>query len=131
MAGPFCSTTTLTSFPQFSGNVINEKQWLAFKIWYAANELSVIGGPDYTNLLSTTLIRDANTLFQNFNGDQLKNAELVMALDNAAAAGANVSPLDNTTIQNVACLVNADMVDLQKVMLFLTCRLGYHADYPQ
>lgn len=92
-------------------------------------ELAAIGGTDYSNALTTTLISDAVTLARTMNLSERRLAIMTIYKNNAVAAGASIPSNSNTLRDNVKCLVNYP--DLKSVELLLLCKLGVHKAYPQ
>jgi hypothetical protein len=127
---PTCTTASL-NIACFRGHKLTRLQKLAFKIWYAANELSTIGGTNYTSVLSTTLQSDAIALFQRWDRDAMDSAELAVFYNNAVAAGASVSADPNSVVNNVRRMENISEDKLMKMLVYLECQLGRHKTYPQ
>ena len=130
MANPTCTSASL-NVACFRGQQLSKKQKLATKILFAANELSVIGGTNYTNLLNTTLVSDANSLLNNFDKDAVDAAELAVYYNNAVSAGATVSTDPNANAIKIQALNQLDDITLQKMLVTLLCQLGRHKSYPQ
>ena len=141
MANPTCTVASvLTNFPCFT--VLNEKQQLAFIIWYAANELKAIGGTDYTNDLTGSdagsLLTGEAAYLQIVQDGYVEFAPtpIMVAIfyNNAINAGATVSSVVNTTVQRVKYLCNpsgATMPQMKRMLYALLCQLGSHKSYPQ
>lgn len=135
MANPVCSNVTL-NLPCFKGEVLNRRQRLAFRIWYMANELKMIGGTDYTAKLvipgAGGLLDDTKQLFDKYSEDDMDAARTAIAFDDAVAAGAAVSSTPNVTINSVKHMVNnLNEITLHKMETLLMCKLGVHKTYPQ
>ena len=129
MANPTCTTASLIT--SCFKCPLQEKQRMAFKVWFMVNELAAIGGTDYTAALGTTLLDDANDLISAMTRDDREVAELSIAFNNAVEAGATLSTDVNTLIEDVRLLVDASDDQLQQMYLLLLCKLGVHKDYPQ
>lgn len=135
MANPTCTLTNL-NLACFKGGVLSTKQRQAFRIWYAANELSVLGGPNFTSLITSPLagglLKQENDLFEKFSRDDIDAAKTAIAYKNAIAAGAAVSSDPNVTINSVKHMVNnVDTITMEKMETLLMCLLGVHKTYPQ
>lgn len=127
---PTCTSALLTDNPCLSANVIDDHKRKALEIWFMANELSVNGGTNYTNVLASTLLADANTLGQNFTDEQIKQAELAVARNNAVAAGAAISSDIDTLMGSIAPLSKTNAKQLALMRLLLLCKLGAHRSPP-
>jgi hypothetical protein len=128
-----CTTAGL-NVACFRGYTLSRLQKLAFKIWYMANELSVNGGTNYTNVLTqgpTSLRYAAKQKFDHWDRDAMDSAEVAITYNNAIEAGANVSNLPNTVIHQIPFLLNnIGEDDLMKMYIFLECALGVHRNPP-
>lgn len=130
---PTCTTASL-NVACFRGYQLSRLQKLAFKIWYLANELSVNGGTNYTNVLTagpTSLRNAAKQQFDHWDRDAMDSAELAIYYNNAINAGAEVSNSPPTVMQSVnALLNNVPEDDMRKMEIFLECALGAHRNPP-
>lgn len=113
-----------------------EKTRLAFRIWYLANELSRLGGTNYTGLLNTPsaggLLGDTIGLFDKYSMEDMDAALTAIYYQNAIAAGAAVSAVPNVTINSVKHLVNGQNMEImQKMEILLLCKIGVHKTFPQ
>jgi len=127
---PTCTTASL-NVACFRGYNLTRLQRLAYKIWYAANELQVNGGTDYTGRLTqpvngTSLLNDAVQQFGTYqwSRDNLDAAELAIYYNNAINAGASVSNVPNTVQPKVRRLEQVDEDTLMKMLILLECQLG-------
>lgn len=132
---PTCTTASL-NVACFRGYQLSRLHKLAFKIWFLANELSVNGGTNYTNVLSngpTSLRNAAKQQFDHWDRDAMDSAELAIMYNNAVTAGAT-GPGISTTPANVMPfvrrLMNISEDDLVKMEIFLECALGAHRKPP-
>lgn len=131
MANPQCDRSTLFSTnPSFGLAGLDDNQFKAAVIYFLSNELSVIGGTDYTNQFTGTLVADATEFIGQADPNQFKIGLLQILYNNAVNAGATVSS-DPSTINAATrcCLQSSPLMDA--MILLLLCKLGYHADYPQ
>jgi len=132
MANPTCTVASLiTNNPCFSAKVLDEQHQLALKIWFMANELSVIGGTNYTNTLTSTLLTDATALYRTMNPSQRQLAILSIYKNNAVNAGATISSDIQALMASIKCLVNMTPDQLQQAEILLLCQLGFHKTRPQ
>lgn len=141
MANPTCTSVAalIASQPCFGAENLSATQRKSLLIWFKANELSRIGGTNYTNLLGTTLIRDAinfvgqsNYRPDSFNaGSDYEHALLVIAYNSAVSAGAAISTNINTLMASIAPLSKTPEPHLDAILLMLECKLGVHKAYPQ
>lgn len=129
MANPVCTTASLIT--ACFKCPLQEKQRMAFKIWFMVNELAALGGTDYTAALGTTLLDDANDLISQMTRDDRAVAELSIAFNNAVEAGATLSSDVDTLMGEARLLMDASPDTLQQMYLLLLCKLGVHKDYPQ
>ena len=129
MANPTCTTDSLTT-GCFQDPVLSEIQRLAFKIWYLENELAYLGGTNYLNDFQG-LFNASNSVFERMSQNQVSAAEVTVFYNNAVAAGSPVTAVPNTEISNVQKMLSLDTNDLQKIKVFLECRLGVHKAFPQ
>lgn len=134
---PTCTTASL-SVACFRGYNLTRLQKLAFKIWYAANQLKAIGGTDYTAILAKpaaaggkSLLNDAIQQFARWDMNALDSAIVAIEYNNAVAAGASVSAVPNTVQSSVSRLEAVDENDLLKMYAELKCQLGRAKAYPQ
>lgn len=135
---PTCTTTALLETapsPCFSAQVLSPAQRIQMRIWFLANQLSVIGGNNYTNLLTSVaaggLMKAQNDLFERATPPQLDQAWTMICYNNAVAAGAAISSSIQTLMTNIAPLQRLDMDTLEKMELTLLCQLGVSKAYPQ
>lgn len=138
---PTCSVASvLTNYPCFT--VLNEKQQLAFIIWYAANELKAIGGTDYTASIvsggGSSLLASEVAYLQTVQDGYVEfvPTPIMVAIfyNNAVNAGASVSSNVNTTVQSVTQLCNPSGTtrpQMKRMLYALLCQLGSHKNYPQ
>jgi hypothetical protein len=133
MSNPTCTTASL-NVACFRGYKLTRLQKLAYKIWFASNELSVIGGTNYTSLLtkgSGSLLNAAVQQFGHWDRDALDSAELAIYYNNAVNAGAEISNNPNVIQTFVRRLEQVNEDDLMKMLVVLECQLGRHKSYPQ
>lgn len=125
---PTCTTASL-----FETNVgfvkgLDPVQRKAALLYYMALELAAIGGTDYTATMTTDLISDTNDLFEKASPDMLEIALLNIAANNAEAAGADLpATLNELNAATACCFQNAPTPGMDKIYLFLLCKLGQHA----
>lgn len=133
MANPTCNTTTLitNAAPFRQDSDLNPKQQMCLKIYAKVLELAAIGGTDYSAVLATTLVSDAQTLELGFTADEITAANIAINFQNATAAGASVPASINTKLSNIGKLIFVDDVLLSKIDTMLNCKLGVHKAYPQ
>jgi hypothetical protein len=93
-------------------------------------QLNAIGGTNYTSDIAT-LNTDANSLSCGFQPDNFDSAELVIAANNATAAGASLPATDAALAAAVKCLENYTFEQLTQMKLLLYCKLGRGKAYPQ
>lgn len=104
-------------------------------IWFKANELSVIGGTNYTDVLATTLVSDAvsfagqatSPTHDYDRGTQFDQALLAIAYNNAVAAGAELATDIDELMASIAPLSKATERTLDSILIMLECKLGQHA----
>ncbi len=99
-------------------------------LYFMAQQLKAIGGPDYTTSMSTTLLTNSRCK-ELLNSDQMMSAEIVIEKNNAVAAGASISSNINVNTAAIDCILNATESQLQGAYLQLRCELGYAHSYPQ
>lgn len=129
MSNPVCTTASLTN-GCFNDPVMSETMRLAFKIWYLENELAYLGGTNYLADFQG-LFNASNSIFEKMDMNTVSAAEVVVFYNNAVAAGSPVTAVPNTEIPNVQKMLSLDTNDLNKIKVFLECRLGVHKAYPQ
>lgn len=130
MSFPTCTAASLIN-PCFNLSVLNDHLRKQLQIWAMVNELAVIGGGNYTQTLSTTLLTDAAAVFQTMNKNERQVAETSILINNSGQAGAPLTTAINTLMQQIAPLNNATMDQLEQIRLLLLCKLGTHKTYPQ
>jgi hypothetical protein len=108
---------------------LNPRQWKAAMVYLMALELKAMGGTDYTSALTTTLIDDSAAI-QDLNENQRQIARLQIQWNNASANGASMPASVDALNALTACCVDA-VPDLDLLILWLSCKLGQHEDYPQ
>lgn len=125
---PTCTTASLTN-GCFIDPVMSEKMRLAFKVWYLSNELAYLGGTNYLNDFQG-LFNASNAVFEKMDMNTVSAAELIVFYNNAVTAGSPVTAVPNTEIGNVQKSLGLDTNDLEKIKVFLECRLGAHRSPP-
>jgi|SRR6267154_3154108 len=133
MSNPTCTTASL-NIACFRGYNLTRLQKLAWRIWYLANELSSIGGTNYTNsftLGTPNLLNDTIQQFSHWDMDAMDSAMVAIDFNNAIAAGALVSSDPNVTIPHIRRVTQIDEIMLKKMEIELLCQLGRHKSYPQ
>jgi len=108
---------------------MNEKMRLCFKIWYLENQLAYNGGTNYLADFQG-LFNASNSVFEKMSMAGVSAAEVVVFYNNAVSAGAPVTAVPNTEIGNVEKMLYLDTNDLQKIRVFLECRLGTSRNPP-
>lgn len=132
MAAPICDNASLrTGAVCFINGPQSPFQQKALLVYAKALQLAAIGGTDYTEVLSTTLLADASALACGMDEPHRIAAYINLAFLNAASAGATVPASIQDKADAVRCLINADPEALDEADLLLTCQLGYSAAYPQ
>ena len=139
MANPTCSVATLlTNVPCFNAATLNAKQRLAFMIWFAAKELAVIGGTDYTAVINSTaaggLLAAETAILKTMNDAELETVMLNIYYKNAVSAGASVSSNPSTLAASTSALCNGNgttIADMKRMLIELNCQLGRHKNYTQ
>jgi hypothetical protein len=133
---PTCTTGSL-NVACFRGYNLTRLQRIAYKIWYAANELASNGGTDYTGRLTIPVggVSLLNSMRQQFgqyqwSRDNMDEAELAIYYNNAIAVGALVSNVPNVVQPKVRRLEQINEDDLVKMLIFLECALGAHRSPP-
>lgn len=129
MANPTCSNTQFVDDATcYQKHILNAKQQKALLIYAKALELAAIGGTDYTDALSTTLVEDAPCWL---TVDQKIAATINVAFVNAAGSGATVPADLDDKIAAIKCLLLVDPEKMDAILLWLTCQLGKHKAYVQ
>lgn len=131
MSNPTCTNSSLTASCYKTPGAINPTQQKSLLIYAMALELNALGGTNYTNSLSTTLLSDSARLLAGFRQADRDAAAVQIAFNNATAAGASVPSDLNGKIAAVACLSAADPNALDNAYIALLCALGVHKSYPQ
>lgn len=132
MANPTCSATTFnTNASCYNLNTLNEAQQWSLLVYAKVLELAAIGGTDYTNALKTDLQTDSACPPQ--NRADIMAAQVNVAFNNAADAGASIPATVSDALSLAACLqyVPGGVERLQRIDLLLNCKLGVHKSYPQ
>lgn len=134
---PSCTSVAalIASQPCFGAQNLNARERKSLLIWFNANELSVIGGTNYTNVLASTLVLDATNFagqatspVHSFNpGTEFDQARLAIAYNNAVTAGASLASDINELMASIAPLSKATERQLDAILLMLECQLGAHA----
>ena len=87
---PTCTNSASLNIACFRGYKLSRLRKLAFKIWYAANELAANGGTDYTSNLTngaTSLQNTAIQQFDHWDRDALDSAELAVYYEQCSGGG--------------------------------------------
>lgn len=139
MANQICTVATL-NIGCFSGAVINQQQRKSLLVFFKANELKLIGGTDYTavltspastGLLGATYAFADGKVSNDFIGERIIGIlELAVAHNTAIAAGFANATI-NSRMDSIKCLVNVTEAILDRMIIFLDCQLGVHKTYPQ
>lgn len=131
MANPTCTRATLISgMSCLSGNLLSPHDKLVRRVYFDLLQLAAIGGTDYSADIPGMNV-DANSLTCGFQPDNWSSAELVIASNNATAAGASVPSTKDTLATAVRCLDNYTDEQLKAMQLLLYCKLGRGKAYPQ
>ncbi len=127
MAVPVCTRNGLAATnPGFGLDGLNKTQYTAALIALKVLTLEAIGGTDYTDSMTTTLIKDAVNLTGSMDPNQRRIARLTIAYNNAVAAGADVpSDLSDLNALTACCLQSYG--DLDSILILLDCKLGTFA----
>jgi hypothetical protein len=132
VANPTCLTnTTLDLSACYRQNVLDPIQQKGLLVYAYALELAAIGGTNYLSVLTTTLISDSAC--PPVTEDDLMAYRVHLAFVRATAAGATVPSLINDKIAAMNCLrsVPGGLIQLEKLLNTLECKLGVHKSYPQ
>ena len=132
MANPTCSADTFnTNVSCYDLGVLNPAQQWSLLVYAKVLELAAIGGTDYRSTLKTTLQTD--TACPPITDPEILAANVNVAFNNAAAAGASVPATVSDALTLAACLqyVPGGVERLQRIDLLLNCKLGVHKAYPQ
>lgn len=120
---PTCTRASLISNSAcFNGTRLSEHDQMVRRVYFDMLQLAALGGTNYSSAIST-MAADANTLSCGFQPDNFDAAELVIASNNATAAGATV-PTGATLADAVKCLDNYTDYQLKQMQLLLYCKLG-------
>lgn len=131
MANPTCTRASLIAGKAcLNGTLLDAKAKLVRRVYFDMLQLAAIGGTDYSSAIATMNV-DANSLSCGFKPDDFAAAELVIASNNATAAGASVPSTKATLAAAVKCLENYTPEQLRQMQLLLYCKLGQAKAYPQ
>jgi len=134
LANPTCSVDSLIAGAAcFKIYGTSERQ--SIQIYYNAAELAANGGTNYNAQLgSGGTLEAAATCYKNLTREWCPPNEydLVLAYNNAVSAGASVGAAGSDTLEiAIQCNKNFQPADKAAQILYLTCLLGRHSDYPQ
>lgn len=129
MANPTFSKATLNQ-AFLEGGTTDRLRRLRYKIWFNVKELAAIGGTDYSAVLGTTLISDANTILEGFSRDKVDTGFACVDYNNAAAV-VTVSSDPSALALSTKVLKDVPEDTLKKIELMLKCKLGVHKAYVQ
>lgn len=131
MANPTCTRASLIAASAcYNGTRLSAHDQLARRVYFDMLQLQAIGGTDYRSAIAT-LATAANTLSCGFQPDNFDAAELVIAGNNATAAGATLPATQSALAEAVKCLENYSDFQLEQMKLLLYCQLGRGKAYPQ
>ncbi len=131
MANPTCTRDSLISGAAcYREPVISKHDQDARLVYLKVLELQAIGGTDYRSAVNTLFV-DANTLSCGFQPGDFDGAAVVIAANNATAAGASVPSTRATLADAVKCFENFTDFQLKQAKLLLDCKLGVSKAYPQ
>lgn len=132
MAAPVCTIASLFQNTScYQQNSITAEQQKALLVYAKVLELAAIGGTNYISVLTSTLLTD--TACPTVLPDRVRAANIRIAFNNAASAGATVP----TTIQDkmavMKCLTHlpGGQLKLDQIAMWLNCKLGRGMAYPQ
>lgn len=114
----------------YKGARLSDHDQLVRRVYLDILQLQAIGGTDYRSAIAT-LAAAGNTLSCGFKPDDFQAAELVIAANNATAAGATLPATQPAFSEAVKCLENYTDYQLQQMLLLLYCQLGRGKAYPQ
>ena len=131
MSNPVCSKATLVAASAcYNGTRLSDHEQLALKVFFDLKQLAAIGGTDYSSAIPT-LAAAANTLTCGFKPADFEAAKLVIASNNATAAGATLPSTQAALAEAVRCLEKYTPYQLRQMELLLYCALGRGKAYPQ
>jgi len=133
MANPVCTVASLSSGAVCYKNYEMSERF-AIMVYYMAAELAANGGTSYT-IGSGGTLEDASVCYKNLTYQEYCVPSvymLLIAYNNAVSAGASVAAGGSEELATaIQCNKNFPPGDHAAQILFLTCALGRHADYPQ
>ena len=143
MSNPTCTIASL-NLACFKGHTLDLNTRKRIFVYLRACELKGIGWTDYvtnaallTSPASGGLVGDANALFDSKSSDDdickrdIGTFELAIAQNAAVAAGGTTALGIQARIQQVKCLLNVNDSMIERMLVFLECRLGVHKNYVQ
>lgn len=135
MPDPICNADTFVRQAScYLVPPLNEAQQKALIVYAKVLELAAIGGSNYTNQLTGSLITDAKSATCGMKQENRDAARVNIAFRNADEAGAPIPLTLQAKLAAVRCLVEANAADgglLDEMDLLLTCKLGRAMAYPQ
>lgn len=104
----------------YTQQTLTPTQQKALLIFAKMFVLKHAGGTDYTSSISTTLITDASQMICGASHDQLVAANLANYME---AGGITAVLAMGTRMAAVSCLLSLDDLTLEKIDIFLNCRI--------
>lgn len=119
MPATTCTSATLVSAANCFQNYSNHDKD-AIQLYIMAHIIgNSLGGTDYTQTLSTTMLSDAQTLTADMTSEQRRDAELAIwfNLSNGAITESSLPTV-------ISCLKNATQDQLDRAKLLLMCKFN-------
>ncbi len=128
---PTCTKANLVAGKAcLGGPLLSNHQMMAAQVYFKALELAAIGGTSYLSD-PEALNQAANSLTCGFQPADFTSARLVIASNNATAAGASVPATKAALAAAVACYEAFTDYQLEQMDILLDCGIGRGKAYPQ
>ena len=122
--------TLLNASGCYSGQTLGLADQKTLIIYLMAVQLAAVGGTNYVGVFDTTLLSDS-VCWTNKQPAELTQLELEIQYNNAVNAGGSVSTDVSTQLAQVCRLRNAQLSQLDGIILYLQASLGYAKTFPQ
>ena len=131
MAAPVTNVDTLINASAcYSGQKLGLADQKSIQVYLLAVQLAAIGGTNYVGNLERLLLNDS-VCYQNKQPAELRQIELQIDYNNAVNAGGVISTDVSDQLAQAACIRNAQIEQLDGMILYLMASLGYAKTYPQ
>lgn len=125
MAAPVTNVDTLINASGcYSGQTLGLADQKSIEVYLLTLQLAAVGGTNYVGNLARLLDPDS-VCYQNKQPAEMRQIGLQIDFNNAVNAGAVFSSVISDQLLQAACIRNANLSQLDGMILYLKASLGY------